>query len=386
MATMATARVASISPSRAPPEGPVAAGADMVGSGVGEGFGVGGGAEVAEGGGGDGGEVGAIVITAGALVASTVGMVGDGASVGFVSVGATLMLGEGEGDSMGVSFAGLVTIGVGEGKAVGTGGGVSITRDVGVGMEVAVAVGAAGAVGPGAGVAVVVGTEVVGVAGAAVAVAVGTEVTVAAGVVGASALPTTTRPPSTATCWILAAVSNTWTSCNSRSLPPSPWAMQVIVAKTPAPLGPGAFPKLTAQKVTLPSALFTSGPVVIAGFPVLSKKSPRDASVTCRMDGSYTRLNWKAPRLSASSITTCTTKVSFRCTARAAGSILTRVLGAIALTSGIPAAATVRVIRRMMISGLPLGIAAPEPQQVSPHCPETIMMSTTSMSPSLSRS
>ncbi len=294
---MAIARAASISPSIAAPEGLVAAGADMVDNGVGEGLGVSAGPGVAEGDGeadGAGGEVGAVVAAAGVWVASTVGTAGDGAtSVGFVSVGATLTLGEGGGGSVGVGVAGLVTIGVGEGKAVAAGGGVSIAWDVGVGMRVAVAAGAAVAVAPGTGVAVaagatvavVAGTEVAVAAGAGVAVAAGAVVAVAAGV-GASALPTTTRPPSTATCWVLAAVSNTWTSCNPRSLLPSPWAMQVIVAKTPAPLGPGALPKPMAPKITFPSALFTSGSMGITEFPVLSRKVLRTASVTCRMDGS----------------------------------------------------------------------------------------------------
>jgi len=66
---MATVRAASIRPSTTPPEGPVAAGADMVAGGVGEGIVVGGGTGVGEGDGGGrvaGGEVGVIVAAAGA--------------------------------------------------------------------------------------------------------------------------------------------------------------------------------------------------------------------------------------------------------------------------------------------------------------------------------
>ncbi len=373
---MATARAASITPSTALPDVPVVAGVDMVDNGVGEGLGLGGGAEVAEGDGGGGvagGEVGAVVAVAGAWVASTMGVAGDVAiSVCFVSVGATLMLGtgvgEGGGASVGVSVVGLVTIGVGEGRAVAVGRGVSIAGGVCVGMEVAVAAGATVAVAPGAGVAVGAGTGVAVAPGAGVAVTAGTGVAVAVGIgatvatgVGASVLPTMTRPFSTVTRWTLAIVSSTWTFCNPKSLLPCPWAMQAIVAKMPVPLGPGVLPKLTPPRLTLPSALSTSGPMGTVAFPVLPKKSPREASVTCRMDGSKNRFNWKAPRLSASSITTWMTKVSPRPTAKSAGSILTRVSGAIALTPGIPAEPTIRVSRRMMTSCLPLGMVALRP-------------------------
>ena len=302
-ARTAIARAASIRPSAATLEEPVAAGTGMVASGVGEGIGVGGGSGVAEGDGGGGvakGEVGVVVTAAGAWVASAVGT-GRGVltSVGLVSVGAMPTLGmgegvgEGDGVSVGVSAAGLAALGVGEGRAVAAGVRVSIASGVFVGIGVAVAVGAGVVVTAGTGVAVAAGAEVVVAAGAEVAVGGGAGVAVAAGAggavtvgVGASALLTMTWPSSTVTHWTLAAVSNTWTSCNPRVALPSPWAIQVIVAKMPAPLGPAALTRLKAPRVTFPSALFTSGPMATAGFPVLSKKSPRIASVTCTMDGS----------------------------------------------------------------------------------------------------
>ena len=249
-------------PSAAPTEGPVAADTGMVASGVGESIGDGdngvgdgdGGAGVA------GGQVGTVVGVAGAWIASVVGTaMGVVTSVGLVSVGAMLTLGMGAGEeggaSVGVAAAELVAMGVGEGEAVAAGGGVSTASGVLVGI------------------------------GMGVAVAAGPGVVVAAGV-GAAVPLTTTWPPSTVTHWALAAVSNTWTSRNPKSLLPSPWATQVIVAKTPVPLGPGALPKLTTTKITFPSALFTSGPMGTIEFPVLSRKVLRAASVTCRMDGS----------------------------------------------------------------------------------------------------
>ncbi len=304
-ATAAAARAASIIPNTALPEEFAAAGADMVDSGVGEGLAVGGGVEVAEGDGSGGevaGEVGTVVAVATDWVASTmIGAVGDGAaSVGFVSVGATLTLGTGEGEgggtSVGVSIAGPVGIGVGEGRAVVVGGGVSIAWGVYVGVEeVAVTAGAVVAVTSGAGVAVAAGTGVAVAVDTGGTVATGVGVAVAAdpGVsvtvgVGDSVPSTTTRLPSTVNCWALAALSITRTSCNPKTLLPSPWAMQVRVARTPVPLGPAVLPRLTltAPKVAPPSALFTSDITGIAEFPVLSRKAPRVTSVTCRIEGS----------------------------------------------------------------------------------------------------
>lgn len=262
-ARMATTRAASISPSTAPSEGPAAAGTGMVASGVGEGIGSG---EGDGRGGVDGGEVGAVVTAVGAGVASSAGTArGVVTSVGLASVGTMLGVSEGDRAVAGVSTGGPVTPGVGErdGALVGVSTAGLVAMSVGEGRAVAAGTGVALASG----------------------VLVGLGVAVAAAVGGAAPL-TTTWPPSTVTRWTLAAVFNTWTCRNPRVALPSPWAIQVIVAKTPVPLGPDPLPKLMAPKVTLLSALFTSGPMGTTERPVLPRKSPRAASVTCRMDES----------------------------------------------------------------------------------------------------
>jgi len=185
-------------------------------------------------------------------------------SVGPISATAVLVLGVGEGGGalVGVSYGRLVGLGMGEGN------GTLIT--VGVGESGATAV----------------GVDVIGRGG--VLVGLGVAVGAAAGVakaVGVAAPLTSTWPFSTVTDWASAWLSSTWTFCSCSTLMPSPRATQVIVANTPEPLGPVASPKLMAPRLILPCWLSTVGPMGITERPVLPRKSPRVASVTCTMDG-----------------------------------------------------------------------------------------------------
>lgn len=221
----------------------------------------------------DGVKVGAIVTWTGVWVASTVGTVeGVAVSANLVSVGTILGLGvgEGAGASVGVSTTTLVVLGVGEeGRdLVGVSTAVLVAMGVGESRAVAAGVGVSSATG------VFVG---LGVTADGVAVGMG---------VGVAAPLATTWPFCTVTDWALASVFNTWTSSNRRTVLPSPCATQVIVAKTPEPLGPAALPKLMAPSFTLPFWLSTSGPTGTPERPVLPRKSPKAASVTCRMAGS----------------------------------------------------------------------------------------------------
>jgi hypothetical protein len=149
-----------------------------------------------------------------------------------VGVGVEVAVGVTVGVRVGVPVVVLVGVAVG----VGLGVTVGVRELVGVGVLVDVRVGV------GVGVAVRVGVEV----GVGVEVAVGVRV---------GSAPTTTEPSSSLAGWDTPWVSSTWTRTRLRGLSPWPWAVRLMIASSPVPLGPSAVPRVAAPKTTFPWSL-----------------------------------------------------------------------------------------------------------------------------------